>query len=123
VHKFFIAYAGLMGAAGVLLAAQAAHGSSGSGLDSAAHMLLVHALAVLAGSALLEQKRLCRPGALAALAAWTAGGTLFASDIATRAFVGQRLFPMAAPIGGTLLIAGWVALTGAALLAANRPSQ
>ncbi|TIW66657.1 MAG: DUF423 domain-containing protein, partial [Mesorhizobium sp.] len=31
-----------------------------------------------------------------------------------------RLFPMSAPIGGTLLIAGWLAIAGSALIQ-NRP--
>jgi len=46
-----------------------------------------------------------------------AGGALFAGDIAMRAFAGQRLFPMAAPTGGTLLLIGWLVLTAAALAA------
>ena len=39
--------AGLMGAGGVALAAAAAHGAPGVGLDSAAYLLLMHAVAVL----------------------------------------------------------------------------
>jgi uncharacterized membrane protein YgdD (TMEM256/DUF423 family) len=58
---------------------------------------------------------LWRPLALVAMACFVAGGALFAGDIATRAVSGNRLFPMAAPAGGTLLIVGWLALAAAAL--------
>jgi uncharacterized membrane protein YgdD (TMEM256/DUF423 family) len=45
------------------------------------------------------------------------GSALFAGDIALRAFVGHRLFPMAAPTGGGVLILAWLALAVAAILA------
>jgi uncharacterized membrane protein YgdD (TMEM256/DUF423 family) len=45
------------------------------------------------------------------------GSALFAGEIALRAFVGYRLFPMAAPTGGVVLILAWLALTVAAILA------
>jgi uncharacterized membrane protein YgdD (TMEM256/DUF423 family) len=109
--------AGLMGACGVGLAAAAAHGTSATGLDSAAWLLLFHATAVLGAAALVRQAQLWRPLALAAMTCFVAGAALFAGDIAMRAFVGQRLFPMAAPTGGTLLIVGWLVLAAAALAA------
>jgi uncharacterized membrane protein YgdD (TMEM256/DUF423 family) len=37
-----------------------------------------------------------------------------------RAFAGHRLFPMAAPSGGMLLILGWLVLAAAALSAVGR---
>ena len=39
---------------------------------------------------------------------------------ALRAFAGHRLFPFAAPTGGMILIAAWLALTAAALAALMR---
>jgi uncharacterized membrane protein YgdD (TMEM256/DUF423 family) len=105
-----IILAGLMGAAGVMLAAASAHVAPGSGLDSAAYMLLFHASAVLGVTALRHQRLICWPAAVFALTAWIVGAALFSGDIAARAFVGHRLFPMAAPSGGTLLIVGWVAV-------------
>jgi uncharacterized membrane protein YgdD (TMEM256/DUF423 family) len=110
--------AGLMGACGIVLAAAGAHTAPGAGLDSAAYMLLFHAAALLAGAALARQGLLWRPAALAALAAWIVGAALFSGDIALRAFIGHRLFPMAAPSGGIILIAGWLLLAAAALAAA-----
>jgi hypothetical protein len=42
----------------------------------------------------------------------------FAGDVFARAFIGHRLFPMAAPTGGAILIAAWLALAIAALAGA-----
>jgi uncharacterized membrane protein YgdD (TMEM256/DUF423 family) len=118
--RILILLAGLMGAAGVALAAEAAHGASGAGLDSAAYLLLFHAVAVLAGTAFLDKGQLWRPALIAALVAWVAGSVLFAADIGSRAFAGQRLFPLAAPAGGTVLIIAWLALALAAVGAARK---
>jgi uncharacterized membrane protein YgdD (TMEM256/DUF423 family) len=110
-----IALAGLMGAGGVILAAAGAHAAPNAGLDSAAYMLLFHAAAVIGGAALTQQGLLWRPLALAALIAWIAGACLFSGDIALRAFAGHRLFALAAPAGGIILIAAWLALAAAAI--------
>jgi len=115
-----IALAGLMGAGGIALAAAAAHMAPGAGLDSAAYMLLFHAAALLSGSALVQQGVLWRPLALVVLAAWVLGAVLFSGDIALRAFAGHRLFAMAAPSGGVILIVAWLALAAAAISALVR---
>ncbi len=112
--------AALLGACGIILAAAGAHAAPGAGLDSAADMLLLHAAAMLGGAALAQQGLLWRPLALLALACWIVGAVLFAGDIALRAFAGHRLFAMAAPSGGIILIVGWLALAAAALGAALR---
>ncbi len=54
------------------------------------------------------------------LAAWVLGAVLFSGDIAMRAFAAHRLFPMAAPSGGMILIGAWLALTVAAIAAMIR---
>ncbi len=110
--------AGLMGAGGVILAAAGAHAAPNGGLDSAAYLLLFHATAILGGTALTQQGLLWRPLSFAVLIAWVVGATLFAGDVSARAFIGHRLFPMAAPAGGTILIAAWLALAIAALVGA-----
>lgn len=102
--------AALMGAAGITLAAAAAHSAPGAGLESAAYMLLFHAAAMLGAAALVQQALLWRPLGLAAITAWLVGAVLFSGDVALRAFAGQRLFAMAAPSGGIILILGWLAL-------------
>jgi uncharacterized membrane protein YgdD (TMEM256/DUF423 family) len=119
----FLFLAGVMGACGVGLAAAAAHGTSATGLDSAAWLLLFHATALLGAVSLVSQQLLWRPLALTAMACFVAGGALFAGDIAMRAFAGERLFPMAAPSGGTLLLVGWLLVAGAALAAMVVPQS
>ena len=113
----FVALAGLMGAAGIALAAASAHAAPGAGLDSAAYMLLFHAAALIGGAALIQQGALWRPLAFIVLAAWIVGAGLFSGDIAMRAFAGHRLFPFAAPSGGMIMImiAAWLALTVSAM--------
>lgn len=89
------------GALGVALSAVAAH-REGT-LGTAANMLLFHApaLLVLAGAQF---------GSLQRAGTWVLviGLGLFCGDIAARAFLGDRLFAMAAPAGGVFLIGGWL---------------
>ena len=115
-----IALAAVMGAAGVVLLAAAAHAAPGAGLDSAGQMLLFHAAAVIAASVALHSGLLFRPLALAAAIGLVVGAVLFSGDIAMRAFAGHRLFPMAAPTGGFVLIASWLGLAAAAVIALTR---
>lgn len=95
-------------------------GRAGAGLDSAGQMLLFHAAAVIAATTALHQALLFRPLALAATVGLVVGAVLFAGDIAMRAFAGHRLFPMAAPAGGIILIVSWLGLTIAAVIALTR---
>ena len=111
-----IGLAGLMGAAGVVLLAAAAHAAPGAG-----QMLLFHALAAVAVAGALHQGLVFRPLAIAAAIGLVAGAALFSGDIAMRAFAGHRLFPMAAPTGGVVLIASWLALGVAAVVTLFRP--
>jgi uncharacterized membrane protein YgdD (TMEM256/DUF423 family) len=111
-----IVLAGLMGAAGVALAAASAHAGTEARLDSAAYLLILHAVAVVAGVAALDRGLAWRPLGVAALAGFAVGSLLFAGDLSLRAFAGTRLFPMAAPTGGVLLIASWLALAAAAVI-------
>jgi uncharacterized membrane protein YgdD (TMEM256/DUF423 family) len=120
ILPLLIALAGGMGAAGILLAAAGAHAAPNAGLQGAAYMLLFHAAAILGGASLTQQGVLWRPVMLAVLIAWAVGAALFSGDIALRAFSGHRLFPMAAPTGGILLTAAWIALIGAAICALIR---
>jgi uncharacterized membrane protein YgdD (TMEM256/DUF423 family) len=63
-----------------------------------------------------------RPLMLAVLIAWVVGAALFSGDIALRAFAGHRLFAFAAPTGGFILIAAWLALAAAAIAAVLHPA-
>jgi uncharacterized membrane protein YgdD (TMEM256/DUF423 family) len=109
----------LFGVAGIGLYAVAAHASGGS-LDYAAVMLLAHAPALLAISTASKMGVLAeRLGPLAGLVL-ALGVVLFAGDLALRTFTGDKLFPMAAPTGGLLAMAGWLAIGVAAVLAVRR---
>ncbi len=102
-------YAGLAGATGVALAAAGAHGERYSALTPAAQFLIMHAAAALAVGAIAT--RAMHPGGfLLAALILLAGVSLFSGDIAARTLWGHRLFPMAAPIGGSTMIIGWLVL-------------
>ena len=117
---FLLVLSGLMGAAGVVLAAASAHMAGAEGLASAADMLLFHAVAVVAVTAARECGLLHRTLALLAGCGFVLGAALFSGDVALRAFAQLRLFPMAAPTGGTLLILTWLTVAAAALAGARR---
>jgi len=107
-------YAGLAGGAGVALAAAGAHGEALSALTPAAQFLLMHAAAALAIAGIAV--RAAHPGAfLLAALVLLVGVSLFGGDIAARTFWGHRLFPMAAPLGGSTMIVGWLVLSAAGL--------
>jgi uncharacterized membrane protein YgdD (TMEM256/DUF423 family) len=120
VISILLVLASLMGAGGVGLAAAAAHAAPASGLEGAAYLMLLHAVAVLGGASLTAQKLLWQPLGLIAVASFVVGSALFAGDISMRAFAGHRLFPMAAPTGGMLLILGWLVLAAASMAAVGR---
>jgi uncharacterized membrane protein YgdD (TMEM256/DUF423 family) len=101
---------GLCGAAGVALSAAAAH-LGGAFVSTAASFLLMHAPVFLAVG-LVSANRFLRIASLVLLV----GLLLFCGDLLARDFLGSRLFSMAAPIGGTLLIAGWLAAAASALV-------
>jgi uncharacterized membrane protein YgdD (TMEM256/DUF423 family) len=102
--------AAIMGADGVILAAAAAHQPDAARLASASSMLLFHALAVLAAVALAERGVLHFGIAMAAAWGFVIAAALFAGDLTLRQYAGHSLFAFAAPTGGTLLIASWLAL-------------
>ena len=106
-----------MGAAGVVRAAASAHAERAKRLDSAGYLLLLHAAAVMGGSAEIACGLVRRPLGILAVSGFVPGSALFAGDLTLRAFSGRRLSPMAAPSGGAILIADWLLLAVAALVA------
>ena len=114
--RLLIGLAGLMGAAGVALAAASAHGGDASRLASASAMLLFHATAILAVVALLERGLLRDGIGLLAAFGFVIAAALFAGDLTVRQYAGHSLFPYAAPTGGTLMIVSWLAVTLAAVV-------
>jgi uncharacterized membrane protein YgdD (TMEM256/DUF423 family) len=102
--------AALMGAAGVALAAAGVHESGGELAERGALFLLLHAAAALAIAA---HARVAIASARALVVVgfvMEAGAALFSAELAMRAFTGERIFPFAAPIGGTTMMLSWVAL-------------
>lgn len=113
MQRFLLLAAGLLGAGGVALLAMAAH-RGGDNLGTAAAFMLAHAPALLAAGLLGGPAGRGRVLAVASLA-MLAGVALFAGDLVLRDLAGTRLFPMAAPTGGTLTILGWLGVAAAAL--------
>ena len=101
---------GLAGALGVALSAAEAH-TGGAFTGIAARMLLVHAPALLAIGLFGGNVILRWAGLILVL-----GLVLFCGDLLARDFFGHRLFPFAAPVGGTLLILSWLATVCSALV-------
>ncbi|HEY0849914.1 MAG TPA: DUF423 domain-containing protein [Bradyrhizobium sp.] len=112
--RVLIVLAGIMGADGVMLAAASTHQADASRLGAASSMLLFHACAVLAAVALAERALIHARIGLAAAIGFVVAAGLFAGDVTLRQYAGHGLFPFAAPTGGTLLIASWLALAIAA---------
>jgi uncharacterized membrane protein YgdD (TMEM256/DUF423 family) len=112
--RILIGLAAIMGADGVILAALSAHQPDAARLGAASSMLLFHATAVLAAVALAERGMVHVRIGIAAGFGFVVASALFAGDLSLRQFAGHSLFPLAAPTGGTLLIASWLTLLVAA---------
>jgi uncharacterized membrane protein YgdD (TMEM256/DUF423 family) len=108
------AAAGLLGAAGVALAAVAAHRVPTPAMASAAQMAMVHAVAVLAISAWVARSANAPGWWRVAARVMLLGVALFSGDIALKGFEIGQFFPMAAPIGGSLTIFAWILVAVAA---------
>jgi uncharacterized membrane protein YgdD (TMEM256/DUF423 family) len=117
--RLIVAAGGLFGASGIALLAFAAHGESAP-LDYAAIIMLGHAVGLIAIAAAaragLADLMLARVAALDL----GVGALLFSGDVTIRALTGGGLFPMAAPTGGFLCIAGWLLVAVAALVVMRR---
>lgn len=117
MHRPWIAFGAIAGLAGVFVAAWGAHGAGTAdpavarAVGAAQAMLVLHAPALLA-TGLWAARRGGRLPQLAG-AAFAVGTALFTGAVLAGA-LGRALGPVA-PIGGTLLIAGWVLLLLSAL--------
>ena len=107
-----LAVAGLAGAAGVALAAVAAHKVESPALVAAANLLMIHAVAsvtLVAVSAGLGSRVWLWPAASMLFAV-----TLFSGTIAANALSPFSAPVMLAPMGGSLTILSWLAVAGLA---------
>jgi uncharacterized membrane protein YgdD (TMEM256/DUF423 family) len=102
--------AALMGAAGGALAAAGVHANGGELALRGAEFLILHACAALAIAAHARVAASRALGLIWVGFAMEAGASLFAAELAMHAFTGDRIFPFAAPIGGSTLILSWLAL-------------
>jgi uncharacterized membrane protein YgdD (TMEM256/DUF423 family) len=112
-----------MGAGGVALAAAATHAGGGEMGQTAAYFLILHAAALLGLAACARAFAADAAFARALLlvgAALGLGAIVFSADLSARAFTGARLFPMAAPLGGSLMILGWLTLAAVFMFGAAR---
>lgn len=116
VNRNLLAFAALNGALGVIVGAFAAHGA-GPGvkdlLTTGGHYQLVHAALAVACAVWGDRQ--------AVLAGWLAsvGGLVFCLALSLIAWLSLPAMGMIAPVGGLLMIAGWVVL---ALAALRRPN-
>jgi uncharacterized membrane protein YgdD (TMEM256/DUF423 family) len=115
--RFFIFAGGLAGAAGVALSAAAAHGG-GHDIGIAAPFLLMHATALLAIGLFGRGRFLAAGGAIL-----LAGLVIFCGDLVMRDLTGHRLFAMAAPAGGTMMILGWLTIAASAFVKQESQGQ
>jgi uncharacterized membrane protein YgdD (TMEM256/DUF423 family) len=112
----WIVLAGLSGATAVVVGAVAAHGVgavSAQRLDIAARYQMWHALALLAVAWLTTTG--ARRWAHAAGALFLAGIVLFCGSLELSVVTGSNGVTVAAPVGGTAFILGWLALVVAGL--------
>jgi uncharacterized membrane protein YgdD (TMEM256/DUF423 family) len=125
LHKY-LAAAGLNGTMGVALGAWAAHGLEGrlppAALEwvrtGASHQLW-HAAALL-GLAALAARYATRLIAIAGIG-FGLGALLFGGSLYLYAWTGQGWLAMITPIGGALMIGGWLAIIAAAFRMGARP--
>ncbi|MBM3562869.1 MAG: DUF423 domain-containing protein [Alphaproteobacteria bacterium] len=121
---FIAAVAAVQGAAGVALAAAAAHVDASPLLATASQFLMIHAGAGVGLAALARSTPRAEANWLAAIAlSLQAGVTIFAGDLAARVFLTAKLFPLAAPIGGGLTILSWCVLAIWAMFAMFRSNS
>ncbi|MCX2722959.1 DUF423 domain-containing protein [Roseibium salinum] len=106
--RICLVLSGLTGALGVASLALSAHATASPLLATAAQMLLFHAPVFLGLGAVSQTRRLPLLPAVPILL--SLGLILFCSDLYSRVVLEHRLFAMAAPTGGMLVISSWMAL-------------
>ncbi len=121
VDRSLTAFAALNGALAVALGAFAAHGAGPqikSLLTTGAHYQLVHAVVALVCAVWPGRARLI------AAAGWLAGagGLVFSLALCAVALLSLSAMGAVAPIGGALMIAGWLLLLFAALRTQTPPA-
>ena len=109
--RYLVVFAALNGAMAVMTGAFAAHGAGPAIktlLTTGAHYQLVHAVLALVCAIWATRDG----GRLVSLAGWCAavGGLVFATALALIALGGLSVMGAVAPVGGLLMILGWILL-------------
>jgi uncharacterized membrane protein YgdD (TMEM256/DUF423 family) len=112
--------AALMGAAGVALAAAGVHANGGELAQRGALFLMLHAVAALAIAAHARIETASVRALLIVGFVMEAGARLLSGELAMHVFTGERIFPFAAPLGGTTMILAWLALAAVFAIASRR---
>jgi uncharacterized membrane protein YgdD (TMEM256/DUF423 family) len=113
-NRHLIVFAAVNGAIAVMLGAFAAHGAGPAVktlLTTGAQYQMVHAVLAVACALWSDG------GRLATIAGWlaSAGGLIFSLALSMIALMSLPAMGIVAPVGGALMIAGWVVLLFAAL--------
>ena len=116
MKRIFLTCGALYGALAVALGAFGAHALKArlapellAHWGTATQYLALHALALLATGMLMERQPPRRPLALAGQA-FLLGTTLFSGSLFLRVLLDMPSWGMVTPLGGTLLILGWLLL-------------
>ncbi len=126
--RWLIAFAGVAGAVAVgfgafgahALAREVARGPPGARSNSGVRYLFFHIPALLA-VAWLSSASPCGGNTFATVAGWSfvLGMMLFSGSLITLALTGEKRWGRVTPVGGVLLIVGWIALAGAGFSATS----
>lgn len=103
-----IGLAALFGAAGAMESAAAAHLISDPLLKTSADFLIVNAVAVIAIGAVALAGTQRKYWLLVAATALLAGSLLFCGELSAHVFLGRKILPLVAPVGGGLTMLGWL---------------
>jgi uncharacterized membrane protein YgdD (TMEM256/DUF423 family) len=123
-HRTTLLFAGLLGLTGVAFGALGAHALRDLLLErgmtvaweTAARYHILHAVAVLAAAAWLRQATGAAQRRLGwAAVCWVAGTVLFSGSLYALALGGPRWVGPVTPLGGLVLMAGWLCVAAAAL--------
>lgn len=103
IHGFVLLGA-ILGAAGTALDAAAAHAPAFAGLQHVAMLMILHGVALVSLGLHGQGNRPIKLGGVAL----AMGIGLFALELTFYTLKAKHLLPYAAPIGGSLMIAGWL---------------
>jgi uncharacterized membrane protein YgdD (TMEM256/DUF423 family) len=135
-HRLWLVLGAVLGGLAVICGAFGAHGLEAaleeSGLsdadrrqlenwETASRYQIYHALALLAVGLLAARRG--GPTIHAAGAAMTLGTVIFSGCLYALVLTGQRWLGAVVPIGGTLLVVGWICLAAAILRRSDQPAD